>query len=93
VDQETYISARSLTGCQKYRKTDLKNTLIATGKLREARPVAWFPKMLKGELENNSWQLRGLTENRQSDSLNKSLLNLSHGKIKKGDVEVDGVDE
>ncbi len=49
--------------------------------------------MLKGELENNSWQLRGLTENRQSDSLNKSLLNLSHGKIKKGDVEVDGVDE
>jgi hypothetical protein len=42
-------------------------------------------------LENNSTQPRDLTENRQSDSLNKSLLTLSHGKMKKGNVEVDEV--
>jgi hypothetical protein len=41
-------------------------------------------------LENSSRQTRELTENRQSDSLNESQLTLSHGKMKKGDVEVDG---
>ncbi len=35
----------------------------------EAGPVAWWPKMLKWELENNSRQPRDLTEKRQSDSL------------------------
>jgi hypothetical protein len=45
-------------------------------------------------LENNSRQPRDLTENRQSDSLkNKSQLTLFHGKMKKGEIEVDGVDE
>jgi hypothetical protein len=29
----------------------------------EAGPVAWWPKMLKGELEKNSRQPRDLTEN------------------------------
>jgi hypothetical protein len=44
-------------------------------------------------LENNSRQLRDLTENRQSDSPNKSLLTLSHGKMKKGYVEGDEGDD
>jgi hypothetical protein len=35
----------------------------------KAGPVAWWPKTLKWELENNSRQPRDLTEKRQSDSL------------------------
>jgi hypothetical protein len=44
-------------------------------------------------LENNSRQPRHLIENRQSDSLKYESASLSCGKMKKGDVEVDGVDE
>ncbi len=36
---------------------------------REAEPVAWWPKTLKWEFENNSGQPRDLIEKSQSDSL------------------------
>jgi hypothetical protein len=49
---------------------------------QEARPGERRPKMLKGELENNSTKPRDLTENRHSDGLK---LTLSQGKMKKGD--------
>ncbi len=39
----------------------------------------WWPKMLKGELENNSRKPKGLLENRLSESLKKSQLTLSQG--------------
>jgi hypothetical protein len=44
-------------------------------------------------LGTNSRQPRDLTENRQSDSLKKNLLILSHEKMKKGDVKVDEGDD
>jgi hypothetical protein len=42
--------------------------------------------MLRLELENNSRQPEYLTEQRQSDSLNKSLLTLSHGVDEGGGI-------
>jgi hypothetical protein len=39
-------------------------------------------------LENNSWQPRNLSKNRQNDSPNKSQLTLFHG-VDEGGVVVD----
>jgi hypothetical protein len=37
--------------------------------IQEVGPVAWWPKTLKGELENNTRQPRGLANKRESYSL------------------------
>jgi hypothetical protein len=60
---------------------------------REAGLVTWQSKTLKWELENNSRQPRGLTGTGRVTAWNKSLLTLSHGKMNKGDAEVDHIDE
>ncbi len=49
--------------------------------------------MLKGELENNSRKPRDLVENWHSDSLKKTQLTLSQGKMKKGHDVADDEDD
>jgi hypothetical protein len=60
---------------------------------QEVRPGERRPKMLKGELENNSTKPRDLTENRHSDGLKKGQLTFSQGKMKKGDDVADDNDD
>jgi hypothetical protein len=60
---------------------------------REAGPDAWWPKDAQVRVGKQQLAAKGPNQNRQSDSLNKCLLTLSHGKMKKGDVEFDGVNE
>ncbi len=52
-----------------------------------------MPKMLKGELENDSKQPRYLLKNRLSDNPKKSQLILTQGMAKKGDDDHDVDDE
>ncbi len=61
---------------------------------REAGPVSWWPKTLKRELEKQLLATKGpYRKDAEWQPKNKSLLSLSRGKMKKGDVEVDCVDE
>jgi hypothetical protein len=46
-----------------------------------------------GALENNPRKPRDLIENRHNDSLKKSQLSLSQGKMKKGDDVADDDDD
>jgi hypothetical protein len=56
---------------------------------QKAGPHERMPKMLNGGLENNSRKLRDLVQNRHSDIQEMGQLNLSQGKMKKGDDVVD----
>jgi hypothetical protein len=60
---------------------------------QEAVPHERWPKILKGELENNSRKPMDLVKNRHSDSLIKGQLTLSQGKMKKGDDVADDDDD
>jgi hypothetical protein len=52
---------------------------------QKAGPRERRPKMLNEELKNNYRKLRDLVKNRHSDSQEIGQLNLSQGKMKKGD--------
>jgi hypothetical protein len=60
---------------------------------QEAVPHERWPKILKGELENNSRKPMDLVKNRHSDSLINGQLTLSQGKMKKGDDVADDDDD
>jgi hypothetical protein len=58
----------------------------------ETGPCERWPKMLKGELENNFRKPGTMLENWHSDKLTKVQLTLSQGKKKKGDKVADDED-